>query len=172
MRWTPVLILVALVALQGCAAAAATLLGAGAGVTAGAATEYSINGTAYRTFTASLGPVYQATRAALNEMGMLLKTDERTPDGRALTASAGERKVEIELVALTPRATQMRVTVKDGVFFRDRATAGELIIQADTALDRSTTATQKTAEPKNGDQKATEPKNGDLRKTSSWILWP
>ncbi len=158
MRWTALSILVVVTALQGCAAFGLTVVGAGAGGSAAAATEYTLNGTAYRTFTASSAPVHQATRAALTQMGMTVKTDERTAEGHALAALAGEREVEIELLALTPKATQMRVTVKNGVFWRDRSTAGEIITQAGTALDRSAALARKRAAPKNGEAKGGEPK--------------
>lgn len=130
--------------LPGCAAAGLTLFGVGAGVSAGTATDYTLNGIAYRTFAADPASVHRATLAALKRMGMTVKTDDSTADGRALAALAGERNVEIELQTLTTRTTRMRVTVKDGVFFRDRSTAGEIIAQTEHALDRAAAVSRKS----------------------------
>lgn len=130
--------------LPGCATAGLTLLGVGAGVSAGVATEYTLNGIAYRTFAAGPDSVHDATLAALTRMAMTVTTDDSTADGRAITALASERSVEIELQALTAKTTRMRVTVKNGVFFRDRATAGEIIAQTASALDRAGAVSRKS----------------------------
>jgi hypothetical protein len=164
--WTALPILGVLVALQGCVATGVTVLGIGAGVSANAVTDYTINGTARRTFTASSEAVYQATRSALKQMGMTVKTDRRTDEGQVLTAHAGDREVEIELLALTTKATQMRVTVKQGMFWRDRATAGEFIAQTQDALDRAVALAQKNGELKNGRQKSEPVKNGELKSST------
>src|SRR6267143_683621 len=157
--WTALPILGVLVALQGCVATGVTVLGIGAGVSANAVTDYTINGTARRTFTASSEAVYQATRSALKQMGMTVKTDRRTDEGRVLTARAGDREVEIELLALTTKATQMRVTVKQGMFWRDRATAGEFIAQTNGELKNGR---QKSEPVKNGELKSSTPGDGHL----------
>jgi hypothetical protein len=43
--------------------------------------------------------------------------------------------VEIELDRLTRTTSRMRVNVKQGWFFRDRATATEIIVQTERTLD-------------------------------------
>lgn len=162
MRWTAFVLLVVLGALAGCAGV--TVVGTGAGVPAGAVTDFTLSGTASRTFTGSSDAVYQATRAALQHMGMSVSTDTRTDDARAVTARAGERDVEIELLALTPKTTQMRVTVRYGLFWRDRATAGEILAQAHLALDRATAlAAQKNGERKHQPSKPGKQKSGQLQ---------
>lgn len=162
MRWTAFVLLVVLGALPGCAGV--TVVGTGAGVPAGAVTNYTMSGTASRTFTGSSEAVYQATRSALQQMGMSVNTNTRTDEERGVTASAGERDVEIELLALTPKATLMRVTVRHGLFWRDRATAGEIVAQAQVALDRATAlAAQKNGERKTGLRKTGPQPTGQLK---------
>ena len=58
-------------------------------------------------------------------------------------AQAGDRAVDIELERLTARTTRMRVSVKHGWIFRDRATAGEIIAQTEHSVDRLPAVTQK-----------------------------
>jgi hypothetical protein len=162
MRWTAFLLLVVLGALEGCAGV--TVVGTGNGVPVGAVTNYTMTGTASRTFTGSSDAVYQATRSALQQMGMSVNTDTRTDDERGVTASAGDRDVEIELLALTTKTTQMRVTVRHGLFWRDRATAGEIVAQAQGAFDRATAlAAQKNGERKTGLRKTGPPPSGPLK---------
>jgi hypothetical protein len=60
--------------------------------------------------------------------------DVKTKEGREVEAQAGDRKIFIELERLTSRTTRMRVTAKRGVFLRDRATSGEIILQTESAL--------------------------------------
>ena len=50
-RWVFLPIFLSSVLLTGCAGVALTLLGVGAGVAAGTAVSYTLDGTAYRTFT-------------------------------------------------------------------------------------------------------------------------
>lgn len=49
-------------------------------------------------------------------------------------AQAGDRTVDIEIDRITARTSRMRVVVKQGWFFRDRATAGEIIVQTQRML--------------------------------------
>jgi Protein of unknown function (DUF3568) len=120
---------------NGCGAAGLTMLGVGAGTAAGTGTSYTLDGIAYRTFTASLEDVRRATATSLRRMDMRVKTDQATESGRSIVALAADRTVAIELEKLTSRATRMRVTAKQTAIFRDRATAGEIIAQTERALD-------------------------------------
>lgn len=121
--------------LNGCAAIGLTLFGVGAGVTTGTAVAYTLDGIAYRTFTASLPEVRMATLIALNRMGITVEARERTGQGELVKASAADRQIEIELEAITPKTTRMRTVAKQGVFFKDRVTATEIIVQTETALE-------------------------------------
>jgi hypothetical protein len=130
-------------ATQGCAAVGLTLLGVGAGTAAGTGTAYTLDGVAYRTFTAPLDDVRRATSTSLKRMDIRVKTDQTTESGREIVALANDRTVAIELEKLTARTTRMRVTAKHGMVFRDRATAGEIIVQTERALDDMPALSQK-----------------------------
>ena len=123
------------VVVHGCAGAGLTLLGVSAGTAAGTGTAYTLDGIAYRTFTAPLDDVRRATSRSLRRMDIHVKTDRPTDSGRVIVALANERTVTVELEKLTGRTTRMRVTAKHGAIFRDRSTAGEIIAQTERALD-------------------------------------
>ena len=123
--------------LQGCAAAAigVTLAtaGAGAGMTAGV--EHTLNGIVYKTFASPANEVRFATLKTLDRMGMPLTDDQKTDTGWKLSASAKDRSVDIELESLTDMATRIRVVANEGiVFFKDSATATEIILQTAQTL--------------------------------------
>ncbi len=136
-RFKVVMIVVALSALNavGCAAVGLTLFGVGAGVSTGTAVSYTLDGIAYRTFTASLPQVETATLAAFERMGITVETNEKTEQGKSLKAKAVDREIEVELEALTPKTTRIRTVAKQGIFFKDRATATEIILQTGYILN-------------------------------------
>lgn len=124
--------------LNGCAAPVAlTLLGVGAGVTTGTAVSYTLDGIAYRTFTAPLPQVERATLLALNDMGMQVESAQKTQEGKAIKASGVDRQIEVELEAISSKTTRIRTVAKDGVFFKDRATATEIILQTERILTKA-----------------------------------
>jgi hypothetical protein len=124
--------------LNGCAAPVAlTLLGVGAGVTTGTAVSYTMDGIAYRTFTASLPQVERATLMALNDMGIEVEGAEKTDEGKAIKAKGVDRQIEIELQAISSKTTRLRTVAKQGVFFKDRATATEIILQTERVLSKA-----------------------------------
>ena len=106
--------------LNGCAAPLAlTLIGVGAGVSTGTAVSYTMDGIAYRTFTASLPQVERATLTALNDMGMEIEATDKTDEGKAIKAKGLDRQIEIELQAISPKTTRIRTVAKEGIFFKD-----------------------------------------------------
>ena len=124
--------------LNGCVAPVAlTLFGVGAGVTTGTAVSYTMDGIAYRTFTAPLLQVERATLTALNDMGMEIEGTEKTDEGKAIKAKGADRQIEIELQAISSRTTRIRTVAKDGIFFKDRATATEIILQTERVLGKA-----------------------------------
>jgi hypothetical protein len=106
---------------------------AGAGATAALGATFA--GVSYRTFTAPLPLVKKAALAALENMGMTPESFGRFEGGEIITARAAGRTVEIELEALTPRATRMRVSTRDGGLFYDAATASEIVAQTQKVLE-------------------------------------
>ena len=126
---------VCLLSFQGCAAAGLTLFGVGAGVTAGTGVSYTLDSIAYKTFTTQLENLQSATVRTLKRMDIVVKENQPTESGRKLMAVAGDRSIDIELDRLTARTSRMRVNAKHGWFFKDRATATEIILQTERTLD-------------------------------------
>ena len=121
-------------AFSGCAGVAMTLFGVGAGVTTGTSVAYTLDGIAYRTFTASLPQVESATRTALDRMGIRVEGTSQLEQGKALRAVSNDREIEIELEMVSQKTTRIRTVAKQGFFFKDRATATEIIIQTEKVL--------------------------------------
>jgi Protein of unknown function (DUF3568) len=139
-----VLVAIALLSTQGCAAVGVTLFSVGAGVTAGTGVSYTLDSIAYKTFTASLEGVHGATRQTLRQMDITVQEDQPTDSGRKVLAVAGDRTVEIELDRLTSQTSRMRVNAKQGWFFKDRATATEIIVQTARTLENEPVLSKKT----------------------------
>jgi len=124
-------------ALHGCAAIGLSLLSVGAGVTTGTSVAYTLDGIAYRTFTAPLPQVEKATRTALNNMGIKIEATSPIDTGKAIKAICNDRDIEIELEMVSLKTTRIRTVAKQGIFFKDRATATEIIIQTEKVLGLS-----------------------------------
>ena len=122
---------------NGCAAVGMTLFGVGAGVATGASVSYTLDGIAYRTFMAPLPQVENATRTALNHMGIKIDATAKTEQGKAIMATANDRQIEIELERVSAKTTRVRTVAKQGIFFKDRATATEIIMQTEKVLGLS-----------------------------------
>lgn len=120
---------------SGCAAVGLTLIGVGAGVTSGTAVSYTLDGIAYRTFTVPLPKVETATLTALDRMGIKVEAKEKTEQGRLIKASGVDRQIEVEFEAISSKTTRIRTVAKQGVFFKDRATATEIILQTEKVLN-------------------------------------
>ena len=123
-----------LLALFGCAGVGLTLFGVGAGVTTGTSVAYTLDGIAYRTFTAPLSQVETATRTALDRMGITVSGTAKIDQGKAIRAVSNDREIEIELEMVSAKTTRIRTVAKQGIFFKDRATATEIIIQTEKVL--------------------------------------
>jgi hypothetical protein len=116
---------------SGCAAVALTAAAVGGGIAA----NHQLGGIAYRTFTAPLPKVRSAAMDALKRMGIKPDGSEKIEFGERLSAKAGDRNIEIELEALTPNTTRMRVVAKkDGGMIVDSSTAVEIIAQTEKSF--------------------------------------
>jgi len=122
---------------SGCAAVGLTLFGVAAGTATGTSVAYTLDGVAYRTFTAPLPQVESATRTALDRMGIKVDSTAKTEQGKAIKAMSNDREIEIELEMVSAKTTRIRTVAKQGVFFKDRATAGEIIFQTEKVLGLS-----------------------------------
>lgn len=123
-----------LAALPGCIAAALTA----ASLAAAGGMDHTLNGITYKTFTSPIDEVQTAIIETLDRMAIELEDTEETDEGWSFVATASDRTIEIELSALSPRTTHMRVVANEGhIFFKDSATASEIIIQTANTLDES-----------------------------------
>ena len=120
--------------LTGCAAVGLTLFGVGAGVATGTSVSYTLDGIAYRTFTAPLPQVESATRTALDKMGIKVESTAKTDQGKAIRAIVNDREIDVELEMDSAKTTRIRSVAKQGIFFKDRATATEIILQTEKIL--------------------------------------
>lgn len=130
MRWQRVVMIWASCgALAGCEAVALTALGVGAST----GVSHTLSGITYRTFSEPMPKVKTASLKALNRMQIKVASTGRIDNGESIKASAADREIDIQLEALSPNTTRMRVTATQG-FFRDSATATEIIMQTERFL--------------------------------------
>lgn len=129
------LLALAVAGLGGCAGVGLALFGVGAGISGGTGVNYTLDSVAYKTFAASEPELRAATLRTLKRMAIDVTENEATDTGRQITATAGDRTVDIELDRITSKTSRMRVNVKKNWILRDRATAGEIIVQTEKTLE-------------------------------------
>jgi hypothetical protein len=125
-----ILLSICLAGLSGCQPLALSVLGAAGGE----ALRYSYTGATYRTFTASAAEVKHASLEALERMGIAFESFDRFDYGELIYARAENRAIEIEIEAISARATRMRIAAKNGGFLYDSATASEIVAQTERSL--------------------------------------
>jgi len=113
----------------GCAAAALTVAGASIGV------DYSITNVAYKTFNHRMDDVDDATVRALKKLGIKIADRYNYNGRRHFQAFAKDRDIRIDLERITAQTTQIRVDARTWPFFKDKATASEIIYQVFKILD-------------------------------------
>jgi len=112
--------------LSGCTAVALT--GAGVGV------SYTLTNVAYRSFSAPVDRVHDATIDALKKMGIHIIDDSRSGDGRTITAVTSELDIIIDLEKVTSKTTQVKVDARKNYLLKDKATAAEILNQVGKVL--------------------------------------
>lgn len=123
-----VLLALAPLALGGCAAVALTAVGVGMAT----GVQHQLGGMVYKTFTTSQAHVKRATVGAMNRMQIKVVQSKRDGSTETITAKAGDREIVVELEALTPNTTRMKVTARqNGGILSDGATATEVILQTE-----------------------------------------
>ncbi len=141
-RLKVILFALSILALQGCAAAALT---AGS-IAAGTGVNHTLSGISYKTFAAPVEDMRAATLGTLERMDMEVTDIKETKSGWEIQAKAYDRIIEIELEALSRRATRMRVVANQGgIFFKDSATSTEIIIQTAQRLRAAGTHDERAA---------------------------
>lgn len=136
------LLVLAVAGLGGCAGVGLALFGVGAGISGGTGVNYTLDSVAYKTFAASEPELRAATLRTLKRMAMDVTENGATEAGRQIMANAGDRTVDIELDRITAKTSRMRVNVKKGWILRDRATAGEIIVQTEKTLEHGMLASK------------------------------
>lgn len=123
-----------LVFLTGCqllplAASPIIVSGAGGGV------AYTITNIAYKTVSFPRDKVESSLRGALKKMG-IKEVGRKSSDGVVtINAKTGKLNIEIELERVTPKTTRIMVDAREGLFFKDKATATEIITQTEKDLE-------------------------------------
>ena len=115
--------------LGGCEAMAITAFGIGAST----GVAQTLNGRAYRTFTAPVGEVKQATLATLKRMDIKVTSSKRVGNEEVILARAADREIEITLEVLSPNSTRMRSVTKQGLLY-DSATSLEIVLQTEKRM--------------------------------------
>lgn len=124
----PILMLTML--LSGCASLAMTAAGVGGGM----AVSHELNGRASRTFTAPLSKVRAGIQTALRRMAIKPGKTEKTNGGETILAAANERRIQIEIKALSSNTTRVVAVARTNSGFVDAATALEIINQTEIAF--------------------------------------
>ena len=126
--------------LAGCAGVALPALGAaalsgGVGSVVKAGTEYTLLGTAHRTFSLPVDELGPTVRATLERLAFVL--DEARVDGTEVTIEARgiDRAVHLKLTPVTPAMTRLTVAVGHPLR-RDRATTTELLAQNEHGIEQ------------------------------------
>jgi hypothetical protein len=112
----------------------AAALSAGVGNAVRAGTEYTVTGTAYRTFTLSLEDMAKVVRHTLDRMELPITAAAVKGAQLTYVAEGIERTVRLTFTPISPSVTRLGITVKQGVIRRDRATASEIVTQIEEAL--------------------------------------
>lgn len=122
---------------QGCLAAGVALLGMAVSTATKTGVSYTMDSRAQKTFTAPVGLVKAGLLVALQELEFPIASQEEVDEGERIVAKANDREVEIDLEVVTPRATKLRVVVHQGWFWKDRATAEEIIEQTGRGVEEA-----------------------------------
>lgn len=125
---------------QACAALPIAALGgailqSGAGAVVKTGTEYTMTGTARRTFMVPMSAVRAAVLEAFDRAGVTVDSEVQPHDDKArMMATLKHRTVRVQLTALSASLTGMTLVVKRNALVKDRATTSELLEQVEQVL--------------------------------------
>ena len=112
----------------------AAALSAGVGNAVRAGTEYTVTGTAYRTFTLSLEDLAAVVRRTMDRMDLPVTQAEVHGTQLKFTAEGIDRTVQLSLTPISGAVTRLGIAVKRGIILRDRATASEIVTQIEQTV--------------------------------------
>jgi hypothetical protein len=138
------LVLLCTLVLHGCAALPLAALGgavlqSGAGAVVKTGTEYTMGGSAHRTFTIPINAVRAAVLQAFERAGIVVEPPQEGDDDRYVRGRLEERTVRVKLTAFSDSLTGLTLVVKRKVVLKDRATSSELLEQIEQALAENPT---------------------------------
>jgi hypothetical protein len=138
-----VAVLLCTLVLQGCAALPLAALGgaalqSGAGAVVKTGTEYTMSGSARRTFTIPINAVRAGVLQAFERAGVVVEPQE-DGDDRSIHGKLEHRTVRVKLTAFSDSLTGMTLIVKRNGVLKDRATSSELLEQVEQALAENPT---------------------------------
>ena len=141
--------LLAALVLQGCATLAAPALASGAASGSSnalvrAGTGWIRSGAVYRTFDAPLRDVHAAVQTTVSNVQFPAAEEQGDDKHVTLRTTATNRQVRIDLLPITPALTQVGITVVNGPFRKDLATATTLSDLLAEALGPSLKATSRS----------------------------
>ena len=116
-------------ALLGSAVVPAAVSGGAVGV------NYTFTNNAYKTISSPVVDVEAALNKALQKMNIKKTEREVEVDKVSVTAVTGNLDIYIDLEKITPTVTNIEVNAKKGLFFKDKATATEIIVQTEKNLE-------------------------------------
>ena len=67
-------------------------------------------------------------------MGITIEATAQTDQEKTIAATGNDREIEVEFEVISSNATRIRTVAKQGIFFKDRATATEIILQTEKVL--------------------------------------
>jgi hypothetical protein len=107
-----------------------------AAVSGGAAgVNYTFTNIAYKTISHPIADVEAALYKALKKMD-IKETKRKKEEGNvSISAVTSSLDIYIDLEKVTPTVTKIEVNAKKGVFFKDKATATEIIVQTEKRLE-------------------------------------
>jgi hypothetical protein len=122
-----------ILALSGCALCLGVVPTAVSGGAAGV--DYTFTNNAYKTISSPVADVEAALNKALKKMD-IKETTRKAEEGKvSVTAVTTNLDIYIDLEKVTPTVTNIEVNAKKGVFFKDKATATEIIVQTEKNLE-------------------------------------
>jgi len=108
--------------------------------------RYNTGNVAKRTFVSNVSRLTEATRKALENMGIQYDSTSIVDSETEMKASTGDLDITITMQPVNATTTKLSVNAATKTVFKDRATAAEIIHQIDLALNRN--SAPDTAPPK------------------------
>ncbi len=120
--------------LSGCAGLGLTT--SAVAVSGGAAgVDYTLTNNAYKTFSYPIAEVRAALQKALRKMEIGETNSMQGEDKISISAATKDLNIDIDLEKVTPTVTKIEVSARKGVFFKDKSTAREIIVQTEKNLE-------------------------------------